>query len=333
MEISQRQIELLRIIVDEYTLSVQPVPSSLICKKYMKDLSPQTIRNDLFKLEQLGLLEKTHTSSGRVPSAAGYKYYEENILKPLINNDVKAKLQMIFSQRNASIDEIVNESASLIEEFLKLPTVIHNVNSSATLKRFDLIPISSDKVIVLLITSDGEIIKNDIRIEKKKQLEDVMICVRIFNDRLIDTKLSEIEQKMNVIKELIRKSVHQYEFVVQEIIKKIFAYNKIPNRPNIYGLKNLALQPEFKNVEHLEKVLSMLENSSVWKQIAYQQEQSGQNQITFNSDVGVKDVTIASTVINTGKETKQISIVGPNRMNYAEVKGLLQFLKDKLEKR
>lgn len=332
MELTKRQIELLKIIVDEYTLTVQPVPSKLICEKYMKDISPQTIRNELFKLENYGLLEKTHTSSGRIPSSSGYKFYEENILKPLITNDVRNKLLTIFNQRNVSIDMIIDESASLIEEVLKLPTVIHSTNNDTTLKRFDLIPLNEKIVIVILVTSDGEIIKNKIKLEEQKQIEDVIICVRIFNDRLVDTKLSEISSKIQVVKELIRHSVHQYEFCIQEILTKIFSYDTAMKKPYVYGLKSLATQPEFKDVERLHQVLNMLEDSSVWKQIAYTQEQSGRKQIIFINDVGVKDVTIASTSITTKDLTKHISIVGPNRMNYAAVKGLLQFMKDELEK-
>ena len=66
--------------------------------------------------------------------------------------------------------------------------------------------------------------------------------------------------------------------------------------------------------------------------MAYTQEQAGNNQITFHNDIGVKDVTVASTTIKTKDSTRQISVVGPSRMNYAEVKGLLQFIKEELEK-
>ena len=263
MELTQRQIQLLKLIIDEYTFTAQPFSSKLIVKKFMPNLSPQTIRLEMNYLEKTGYLQKTHTSSGRVPTPQGYKYYEKNILKPSISNDVKNKLKFILERRDLAIDTVIDESASLIEEILKLPTVVHSTNEDTELKRFDLVSISQNKVLVLLITSDGDVIKNTIELHNKQQLEDVIICVRIFNDRLVDTKLDDVPAKLNTVKELIRQSVHQYEFCIQKIIKKIFDYNAAPKKSNIYGIKNLALQPEFQNVEQLQKVLHLLENASV----------------------------------------------------------------------
>lgn len=332
MKLTKRQIQLLKIVIDEYTYSAQPVPSKLIANKYMKEYSPQTIRNELNLLENYGLLEKTHTSSGRIPSVEGYKYYEMNILKPYLSDDIKTQLKVILERRDLSIDTIIDESAALIESILKLPTVVQTADASLQLKRFDLVPISDEQVLMLLITSDGEIIKNTIQIKDHKQLEDVTICIRIFNDRLVDTPISEISNKLNVIKEIIRKSVHQYEFVMQQIISKIFEFNSIPKKKNVYGINNLVAQPEFQSPEKLKYVLSLLDNSSVWKQIAYTNEITGKSKITFVSDVDNKDIAVASTSIKTSNTTKQISVVGPTRMDYAKVKGLLNFIKDELSK-
>ena len=332
MKLTKRQIQLLKIVIDEYTYSAQPVPSKLIVDKYMKEYSPQTIRNELNLLENYGLLEKTHTSSGRIPSIEGYKYYEMNILKPYLSDDIKTQLKVILERRDLSIDTIIDESAALIESILKLPTVVQTADATLQLKRFDLVPISKEQVLILLITSDGEIIKNTIQIKDHKQLEDVTICIRVFNDRLVDTPISEISNKLKVIKEIIRKSVHQYEFVMQQIISKIFEFNSIPKKQNVYGINNLVTQPEFRNPEKLKYVLSLLDNSSVWKQIAYTNEITGKSKITFVSDVDNKDIAVASTSIKTSNTTKQISVVGPTRMDYAKVKGLLNFIKEELSK-
>ena len=332
MKLTKRQVQLLKIVIDEYTYSAQPVPSKLIANKYMKEYSPQTIRNELNLLENYGLLEKTHTSSGRIPSIEGYKYYEMNILKPYLSDDIKTQLKIILERRDLSIDTIIDESAALIESILKLPTVVQTADATVQLKCFDLVPISSEQVLILLITSDSEIIKNTIQIKDHKQLEDVTICIRIFNDRLVDTPISEISNKLKVIKEIIRKSVHQYEFVMQQIISKIFEFNSIPKRKNVYGINNLVAQPEFQNPEKLKYVLSLLDNSSVWKQIAYTNEITGKSKITFVSDVDNKDIAVASTSIKTSNTTKQISVVGPTRMDYAKVKGLLNFIKEELSK-
>ena len=78
---------------------------------------------------------------------------------------------------------------------------------------------------------------------------------------------------------------------MQQIISKIFEFNSIPKKQNVYGINNLVTQPEFRNPEKLKYVLSLLDNSSVWKQIAYTNEITGKSKITFVSDVDNKDVS------------------------------------------
>lgn len=333
MKLTERQIQILKLIIDCYTFSAQPVSSKEIVSKYMPDFSSATIRNEMAALEKFGMLEKTHTSSGRVPSIKGYKFYEENILKPHVSNQIKNQLSKVFVDRTQSIDTVIDQSISIMNEILKLPSVVTTFNSEDLLKRFDLIQLSNDTAMIILVTSNGMINKNTIKFDHPEQLEDIGICIRVFNDRLIDTPLSKVEPKLNSIKEIIRSKVHEYEFCIQQIIKKIFQFNQIDiPKTNVYGTKWLAAQPEFKNVDKLKQILAMLEDTNVWKHISYNQQNTGTTSITFGDEIGNNNISVASTMININNQKHQLSVVGPTRMNYSEVKGILNFIKDEIEK-
>jgi heat-inducible transcriptional repressor len=263
MTISERQKKLLQIIIDEYTYSATPVSSKEIIERYMPNVSSATIRNDMASLEKAGLLEKTHTSSGRIPSTNGYKYYETNILKPKLSNNIKSKLERVFAQRDISIDSVIDESVSIINEAFKLPTVITTEQDNELLKRFDLIQIDKHNALILIVTSSGTVNKTNIHLSDKKQLDDIGICIRIFNDRLIDTTIKNVPSKLDSIKEIIRNAVHEYEFCIRQIIEKIFDFNKIPATNKVRGTRFLTTQPEFKNINQLNKVLTMLEDTNV----------------------------------------------------------------------
>jgi heat-inducible transcriptional repressor len=237
MNLSKRQDEILKIIVEEYAYTTEPISSKEIIQKYMPDLSSATIRNEMALLEKYKLLEKTHTSSGRIPSIQGYKYYESNILKPKLSANIKHKLEKIFSQRDISIDSVIDQSVSIINESLKLPSVVTTEQSNELLKRFDLIQIDQHTALILLVTSSGTINKNTIHLNDNKQLDDISICVRIFNDRLVDTAIKEVPHKMESIKEIIRSAVHEYEFCIRQIIEKIFDFNKMPAKTKVHGTK------------------------------------------------------------------------------------------------
>jgi heat-inducible transcriptional repressor len=264
MKQNDRLDAILKAIIEEYTHSPIPLSSELIQKKYFIDLSPQTIRNCMAELEKKGFLEKTHISSGRIPSINGYKYYESKILVPIEDKNIKNKLMKIFQNRNLSIDTIIDHSTTILQETFKLPIVISKRNEDERMKRFDLIQLSEKEALIILVTSSKEIIKNTITFNQKSQFDDIAICIRVFNDRLIDTKISELNEKLIYLKEIIKNAVHEYEFCIQQIVEKIFDFNKIKVFSNeIKGTSLITSQTEFKDIEKMNQILSLLEDTNV----------------------------------------------------------------------
>ena len=137
-----------------------------------------------------------------------------------------------------------------------------------------------------------------------------------------------------ILKPIIKNSVENYEFIMQEMIKKIFKYNMSDIKTSIHGTKYLIAQPEFKNIEKLKKILNLLDNSTIWQQIAYLQSKTGKTTLFTNCEsFGANDLTVASTFIKGIDNSHQISIIGPQRMDYAKIKAILEFIKYELEKK
>lgn len=331
MELTKRQIKILKTIIDEYTATAAPVGSNLLISKYFKDLSSATIRNEMLFLEKMNLLEKTHTSSGRVPSIQGYHYYEQNILQPVIDQDIKGKLRKILLARSDSIDEVIEHSVDFINQITNLPSVITHFKTDDRLARLDLIKLDNSNALVLVVSSSGNVIKKTIKFNNEKQYNDVSICIKVFNDRLNDTKFSDIKEKLASLKILIKRMVQEYEYIIQEIVNRIFDFNE-KDKSIIHGTRNLITQPEFADRNKLIKILDLLENTSVWQQIAYTHQKTGKTIITFGEEIGVDGISVASTIIDTGSKKHQIAIVGPTRMDYGKVKGLLNLFKEEIEK-
>ncbi|WP_027119491.1 heat-inducible transcriptional repressor HrcA [[Mycoplasma] testudinis] len=331
MELTKRQSKLIKAIIDEYTATAAPVGSKLLMSKYFKDLSSATIRNEMLQLEKLDLVEKTHTSSGRVPSLKGYHYYEKNLLSPIVDDEIRTKLRKILSARVNSIDEVIEVSVDFINQITNLPTVITSFKTDDRLCRLDLVKLNDTNGLVLVVSSSGNVIKKTVQFGSENQFVDVATCIKVFNDRLVDTKFSEIQSKLGALKVIIKKMVHQYEYIVQEIVNRIFEFNE-NNQTNVRGTKNLIAQPEFADRDKLLKIMNLLENTSVWQQISYNHQKTGKTVITFGDSLGVEGVSVASTMIETDNKKHQIAVVGPTRMNYEKIKGLLILLKEEIEK-
>jgi len=121
--LTPRRIEIFKAIVDEYIRAAEPVGSSTLRQKYKLPYSSATIRNDMQVLEEMGYLEKTHTSSGRIPSTQGYKFYVENLLE---DSNVDKKMQMAihdaFDVSNMNVEDAVRHSCQILSEMTNLTT-------------------------------------------------------------------------------------------------------------------------------------------------------------------------------------------------------------------
>ena len=121
--IGSRQKELLKEIVEEYVKTARPVGSKALCKKFK--CSSATIRNDMAALENLGYLEKTHISSGRIPSEEGYRYYVDNLMEPKkISGEDMMKLQTIFNNKQLELDDAIAKSLEIISDITNYTSVV-----------------------------------------------------------------------------------------------------------------------------------------------------------------------------------------------------------------
>ena len=127
--LSKRQENILEIIIREYVKEVTPVGSKNICDEL--NCSSATIRNEMKTLEDLGYLEKTHISSGRVPSEKGYRYYVDNLMKPKeMTGEEMLKLQTIFSNNKLEISDVLKKSLEIISDLTDYTSVVLGSDSN-----------------------------------------------------------------------------------------------------------------------------------------------------------------------------------------------------------
>ena len=121
--LTSRQEKILEIIIREYVKSISPVGSKQICEEL--DCSSATVRNEMKALEDLGYLEKTHISSGRVPSEEGYRYYVDNLMRPQeMTGEEMLKLQTIFSNNQLEINDCLKKSLEIISDLTDYTSVV-----------------------------------------------------------------------------------------------------------------------------------------------------------------------------------------------------------------
>ena len=155
MVITKRQKEMLKLIVEEYIKTAKPVSSNHICKTLK--CSSATIRNEMARLEELGLLEKNHFASGRIPSEEGYKYYVDNLMAPRnMTGEDMLKLQTIFRNSSLDLNDTIRRSIEIVSEITNYTAVVlGNASKENRLKKVEVVPLDDNKILSIFITDKG----------------------------------------------------------------------------------------------------------------------------------------------------------------------------------
>lgn len=332
--LTERQEMILKCIIGEYIKTATPVGSKRLQEILTIEVSSATIRNESASLEEKGFLEKEHTSSGRVPSTQGYRYYVDNLMESNKFEDAKKQIEAIFEKRNVSISEVLDKTTSILSEMTKLASVVSTSKSFDTelsLTKIELIPLSSESAAVICVLSNG-IVENKVYTFDSISLEELKISINLFNERLIDTKLSEIAAKSEVIKPVLKQQVEKYEFILQSFVNTVLHTDESHSKTS--GMQYLLLNPEFNDPVKIQKVVSLIENASPFAWFDMQQScDDGRARFKIGIETGTEndDIAIVETNINAGNQKTSLALVGPKRIAYDKVSDLLNYISERIE--
>ena len=330
MENLSRKDLILKYIVELFVKTAQPVGSQYLIEQYNLRYSSATVRNDMMELENMGMLEKTHTSSGRVPSAKGYRYYIDHLRDDSLQEDNLYKLKTILNDKTNQVGDVLRHSCAILSEMTSLTSIMLGPDElGETLAKIQLIPISNNSAVCVLITSNGHVEHKTFNIPNGVNASDVEKCVEILNDRLKDTPLYAIVEKMIALKPVLSIHIEKYEVLINAFVNMFNSMND--NKVNAWGTSNLFDQPEYaNNIEKLKKAVKLIESNNVWKLILNSNDKKKINvQIGVNDEL--EDISVVSMDVNVkGHEGAKIALVGPTRMDYAKVIGAMEFLVEQL---
>ena len=159
MELTERKKKVLRCIVDLYIRTAEPVGSKAIAELPDMSYSSATIRNEMADLLAMGYLEQPHTSAGRIPSAAGYRLYVDELMADYrLSMDETKLLSASFDEKMQQVDKLMEKVAKLVSQATDLPAISMAArNSGATVKRFELIMAGQGSIILVVMLSTDEV--------------------------------------------------------------------------------------------------------------------------------------------------------------------------------
>lgn len=325
--LTKRQEKILSLIVKEYVKTATPVGSKHICDSL--NCSSATVRNEMAELEDYGYLEKTHISSGRIPSEKGYRYYVDNLMDPNKTNvtDMR-KLQTIFNNKSLAISDCIKKSLEIISQVTDYTSVILGEKSKDNcLKKVEVLPLDDTKVIAIVITDKGCVSHKSIDVSNIS-LDELSKTVELINKLLIGTPINEVNTKLEFeIKPIIDQYIKQHEAIYNAFYDVFSEFTS--RNVSFMGKTNMLNQPEFSNIEKVKKIYGKLDKEETLRNISAK---DGNINIYIGKESKVDDdVTIIKTKYKAGNEEGTIAIIGPKRMEYERVVNCLNFIKENIE--
>lgn len=328
MKIAKKD-EILKLIVDEFIKTAQPVGSKTLLAKYDLKCSSATIRNIMAELEKDGMLEKTHVSSGRVPSAKGYQYYLDHIdntaLVNTIDMDFQREFQEVLKNKSRSVEDVISKSCQMLSEMTNMATIVLGPRAvNETLVSIQLLKLTEKTAMGIFITDSGYVEKKTFVISSKDGItfQQLTNVIAMLNERLAGTKIIDLEAKVKALHPIISQMYGRSgDLVIQAFLECLVSFTK--KKYEVYGEKNLLSLPEFSSDKDtfLNAFEALRDPNKLEKNLAEKDDIGNVNVAFTNENKG--DFAIVSKQFN-GKD--QLAVVGPKRMDYKKVLSALEYI-------
>ena len=331
--LTNRQLLILRVIVDDFIASAQPVGSRQISKKEEVSFSPATIRNEMADLEELGFLEKTHTSSGRVPSEKGYRFYVDHLLQPqTIASDDIHQIQSVFKGQLLETEQVIRKSANILSELTSYTSIILGPDVQRhRVKRFSIVPLTVSSAVAIIVTDTGHVENRLFELPEGLTASHIEKMVNILNDRLVGVPLEELHTKLELeALDLLKQHVGSFDSVIQSITRAAAGQNEAKV---FYGGKtNMLNQPEFHDVNKIRMLLELMDTESQIQSLFQPNEAGIHIRIgSENNHLAMENCSVIAATFSVGLEQQgSIAIIGPTRMDYRRVVALLDVMRSDL---
>jgi len=336
MELTERKKKVLRSVVDLYIRTAEPVGSKAITELPDMNYSSATIRNEMADLTAMGYLEQPHTSAGRIPSAAGYRLYVDELMMDYrLTLDETHSINTAIEEKMQRVDRMVEKVAKLVSQATDLPAIsLASRHGGATVKRFDLILAGSGSIILVLMLSNDEVVNKLIKLPLHLEDTDLKVLGAVLNATM--THLTPEDYTAELL-ERVMLSAGAAATLVPVIVD--FTTDTLRRQEStnmaVAGQMRLLGQPEYRDVDKAQKLLTTLDEETLFNLPAVFRNENGTQVLVGPENVAqeLKDTSVVMTKFDIGDGMHgMIGVVGPTRMDYAKVTARLSYFAESLSK-
>ena len=328
--LNERAQLVLHSIIESYIQSSEPIGSRTLSKSIGISLSPATIRNIMSDLAELGFLVQNHTSAGRVPTDKAYRFYVNSLsTKPRIPEQIKQKISNVSNEHGSQVEEILADAVRKLAELTRFASVVTTPKASVSrLQRIELIRISEDRVLVILVTKAGVVRDKVIFIKEIPSQEFLNSVAEFLNDKFKNQSMQYIREEIH---QCMVENLNRYHDLLPHAVrlgKKVFEFNQ-PGEILIDGQMNLLLDSHFNERSSVRSLIDAFDQKSeIMKVLDDSMQQNGVhifigNENDFKQLKGCSLIT--SSYRNKQNVLGSIGVVGPTSMDYKKIISMVDY--------
>jgi len=334
LNLNLRKQQVLEAVVEDHIVTAEPVSSRTIARKYQLGVSPATIRNEMADLEELGLIEQPHTSSGRIPSQQGYRYYVDRLMRRSgLTTDEEGQIHTVFDRQARELALVVQHAIRLVTQltdylvFFSGPQLEHTA-----LQQVRLIPVAPERALMVIVSETGWVENKFMDFDFPVSGDDLEQVAGVLNEHFRGLTFSQITRTVlrSVYQELTKQRL-----LLDYVLEIMESLAKCDPADGLYlgGARNVLKQPEYQDVQQVRKLLDLVEGEQTLREILHETTGEG---ITVrigreNRQDQVQDCGVVTAVyLLGGNIAGAMGILGPVRMNYARASTIVDYIAQSL---
>jgi len=333
MDLTDRKRQILKVVIEDYIQTAEPVGSKTIASEMGGRVSSATIRNELADLVELGYLEQPHTSAGRIPSPKGYRLYvnelmEQQRLSIAETERINAALQVKMEE----LDRVISQAGKAVSSLVNYPAYVAAASrkKSITARHFDFLPVDEKSCIVVMMMGDNRVKSQLLRLQLKVDQAQIPVLTNLLNSNFTGISTDEMNQRLMDVSEEIPPQL--FLLLSQTIAYAADALEEAGQK-EVYtaGVTQVLKLPEFRDADKAHELMSFLAENK--ENLPVPDDNSPMKILIGPENVSqaLRDTSVVVASYDIGDDMRGlIGVVGPTRMDYATVAARLSAFADGL---
>lgn len=335
---NDRKLEILFSIINSYILDGEPIGSKSLASEYNMNISPATIRNEMSALEKMGLLEKAHTSSGRLPSDKGYRMFVDYILEyklKAFKANVSDEMISLLDKRYHNAKDIVETATKLLADMTKLTAVsVTLTNEIKRINNIKLIRVSDFQVLLVCVFDNGLVINEKIYLDHEITSDELIFINNVIEETLVGSDINKIDDNLKLLQLSLLRDYYDLVDIMEKRLESK-SLDEVDREVQIEGLGNIFNFKEYDDLSKAREFIKLFDSKDRVNKIIGDMINNDLNiSIGYENQIDeLKNNTVISSHFKVNNDiVGNIAVVGLTRLNYLEVISNIMMISNLLNK-